>query len=70
MIPSEPSFRDGKPVYFWRVQWDEECFCHVEAVTIAEAVENAFALMNRRTPSQLTQQPEFVAKVKEWVQVS
>lgn len=62
-IPVEPGFRDGRPVFWWRVSWDEECFVHVEAADADEATEVGMVKMKAKRP------PESVALVKEWVVV-
>lgn len=65
-IPVEPSFRDGNPVYWWRVHWDDECFCHVEATDRNEAIDKAYGMMNRGKV-WLVRPPESVTIVKNWV---
>lgn len=65
-IPVEPSFRDGEPVYWWRVHWDDECFCHVDATNRAEAIDKAYVMMNG-DKRWLTRPPESATIVKNWV---
>jgi len=62
-IPVEPGFRDGRPIYWWRVEWDEEYFANVEACTADEAVEKAIVMLHSKTP------PKLVSIIKEWVVV-
>jgi hypothetical protein len=63
-IPCERGFQDDQPLYWWRVEWDEECFCHVQGRNRDEAVEKAFI------KAKMDQQPRFVTKVENWVVVA
>jgi hypothetical protein len=60
-IPVEPSFCDGVPVYWWRVHWDDECFCHVEATSRNEAIKKACSKMRATIP------PKSTTIVHNWV---
>lgn len=72
-VPIEPGFReDGTPVYTWRVEWDEEWFCHVEASDREEATNKAIQIMSKNDKQYTTEthpKPVYVGIVREWVTV-
>ena len=69
-IPAEPGFRDGRPLHSWRIEWDEEWFCHVEAVDQEEAVRKAIEFMASKSNKYTIEthpRPAYASIVKEWV---